>query len=105
MLDFDYSNFIMEILYEVDEVIAAFRSFKDELPYNFITEGRIEPDRIVQTVDMPGIGKATFIWEPNDKGEVWRTSIIKEGIEQLMAIGDRFNVAAEDIRIVFAFDN
>ena len=104
MLDFDYTNYIMDVLYEVEAAYEAFKILKDELQYNHSTEGSIEPSRFVQSLDIAGLGKATFIWEPCDKGEAWRTSIINYGIEELMAIGNRYNVAAEDIRIVFSFD-
>jgi len=105
MLDFDYSDFIMGILYEVEELNEALRSFRGKLLKNTNTKGSIEENRFIQTVNIPGLGKATFIWEPDDKGEAWRTSRISKGIEELMAIGDRYNVAAEDIRIVFAFNH
>jgi len=105
MLDFDYTNYITDILYEIEEVTEAFCSLREELQYYHDTESSIEPNRFVQSLVIAGLGKATFIWEPEDKGEAWRTSIIKCGIEELMAIGNLYNVAAEDIRIVFSFDN
>jgi len=105
MLDFDYSDYIMEKCYARGAIWDAFKRLGGVLPEGMTVNDNPEPGTIVQCIRVAGLREVLFQWEPENKVRAWSETPIFEAIEELKKIQQRYKVQSENVRMVFAFDN